>query len=197
MREHTKSSPNWSSRPDGLSSVRAVILHHTATHGDSGQAVANFFAHRSAQVSAHWVIDEDGEVWHCVPIARAAWHAGECRRVDWDRDGKLEDWERYVNSLSIGIEFCNTGRTSDNYPDAQIHSAATLIRRADAKCPNLNLRNITDHAAVNLNGKVDVSATFPAARLFWYILHPRKAPPANIYAALPGWAQHQVDQIKK
>jgi N-acetyl-anhydromuramyl-L-alanine amidase AmpD len=196
MKEHVKSSPNWTPRPNGLNSVWAVILHHTATGGDTGQAVANYFATRAAEVSAHVVIDEHGEVWRCVDISKAAWHAGQCRRVDWDRDGKLEDWEQYVNSISIGIEFCNRGG-SDSYPNAQIYSAAMLIRRWDAKCPNLKLRNITDHAAVNLNGKVDVSATFPAARLFWYILHPYKAPPANIYAALPSWAQHQVDQIKK
>jgi len=195
--EHIKTSPNWSSRPNGINSVWTVILHHTATGGDTGAAVAAYFATRASQVSAHVVIDEHGEVWHCVPIERAAWHAGQCRRVDWDRDGVLESWEGYVNSISIGIELCNRGGT-DSYPDAQIKSAAQLIRRWDLKCPNLKLRNITDHAAVNLNGKVDVSSTFPAAKLFWWILHPRSPlPSGSIYAKLPEWAQRQVDEIKR
>jgi len=197
MIEHTKSSPNWSPRPNGLASVWTVILHHTATGGDTGAAVAAYFSMRSAEVSAHVVIDEDGEVWHCVPIERAAWHAGQCRRVDWDRDGKLEDWEQYVNSVSIGIEFCNRGG-KDSYPLPQIKSAAQLIRRWDLKCPNLKLRNITDHQAVNLNGKIDVTSTFPAAKLFWFILHPRTPLPAgSVYDALPNWAQKQVDTIKR
>jgi N-acetylmuramoyl-L-alanine amidase len=195
--EHVKTSPNWSSRPNGINSVWTVILHHTATGGDTGAAVAAYFATRASQVSAHVVIDEDGEVWHCVPIEKAAWHAGQCRRVDWDRDGKLEDWEQYVNSISIGIEFCNRGG-HDSYPDAQIKSAANLIRRWDLRCPNLKLRNITDHQAVNLNGKIDVTSTFPAAKLFWWILHPRSPlPSGSVYDALPKWAQHQVDEIKK
>ena len=198
MIEYTKSSPNWSPRPQGLNDVWGVLLHHTATGGDTGQAVANFFSKRASKVSAHDVIDEHGVVWHCVSIEKAAWHAGQCRRYDWDRDGIHEDWEQYVNSHTIGIEFCNTGSTSDNYPPAQIKSAATLIRRWDAKCPNLKLRDITDHQAVNLNGKVDVKSNFPAALLFWYILHPTMAPPANnIYHALPSWARAQVDEIRK
>lgn len=102
-----------------------------------------------------------------------------------------------MNSHTIGIEMCNTGKLGDNYPNAQLRSVANLIRRWDKKCPNLDFRNITDHQAVNLNGKVDVKENFPAARLFWYILHPLKACPDNVYAALPRWARKQVDEIKK
>ena len=198
MKEHVKKSPNWSPRPAGLNSVWGVILHHTATGGNTGQAVANYFSTKASEVSAHAVIDQYGSVWHCVDIVHAAWHAGECRRYDWDRDGKLEDWEGYVNSHTIGIEFCNKGDGHDDFPPAQIKSAALLIRRWDARCPHLDYRNVTDHQAVNLNGKVDLKANFPAALLFWWLVHPTKTPPSNnVYAALPSWARKQVDQIKR
>jgi len=198
MKEHVKKSPNWSPRPAGLNSVWGVILHHTATGGNTGQEVANYFSTKASEVSAHAVIDQYGSVWHCVDIVHAAWHAGECRRYDWDRDGKLEDWEGYVNSHTIGIEFCNKGDGHDDFPPAQIKSAALLIRRWDARCPHLDYRNVTDHQAVNLNGKVDLKANFPAALLFWWLVHPTKTPPSNnVYAALPSWARKQVDQIKR
>jgi N-acetylmuramoyl-L-alanine amidase len=196
--EHIKTSPNWSSRPDGVNSVWGAILHHTGTGGNTGQAVANFFAMRSSEVSAHDVIDEKGVVWHCVPIYRAAWHAGQCRRYDWDRDGRLEDWEQYVNSRTGGIELCNSGSLSDDFPNAQLRSCALILRRWDKKCPNFKLRNITDHQTVNLNGKIDMRPTFPAAKLFWFITHPNTSlPPGSIYKALPSWARQQVDEIKR
>lgn len=197
MIERTVSSPNWSSRPHGLADVWGVILHHTASADGSGLAVAKMFQSRSFAVAAHVVIDNNGTVYHCVSPEKAAWQAGKCRRYDWDRDGKLEDWESYVNTHTLGIELVNKGDNRDTFPDAQIKSCAAIIRRWDARCPNLKLRNVTDHQTVNLNGKIDMRPNFPAARLFWYILHPRTAPPANIYAALPKWAQRQVDEIKR
>ena len=198
MIEHIKTSPNWSSRPNGINSVWTVILHHTATGGDTGAAVAAYFATRASQVSAHVVIDEHGEVWHCVPIERAAWHAGQCRRFDWDRDGTLENWEQYANSVTVGFELCHSGPGEHVWPNAQIKALALRIRRVDRLCPNFKLRNITDHQWLNLNGKVDVNADFPAARLFWWILHPNSPlPEGGAYPRLPDWAKQQVDEIRK
>ena len=193
------SSPNWSPRPNSLRSVWGAVIHWTATgKGVSAEDVAHYFQNRSAEVSAHDVIDRDGTVVQCVPIEKAAWHAGQCRRYDWDRDGKLEDWEQYANSVTVGFELCHLGAGEHLWPNAQIKALAARIRRVNTLCPNFDYRNVTDHQWLNLNGKVDVNGDFPAARLFWYILHPTKAPPANnIYHALPEWARHQVDEIRR
>lgn len=201
MIERTISSPNWSARPNGLASVYGAILHHTASSGDSAVAVAQMFAQRSFEVAAHDVVDDGrhGEVTvvHCVPYRRAAWQAGLCRRYDWDRDGKLEAWEAAVNAHTIGIEICNWGDNEDDYPDRQVRAVARLLRRYDRLCPNFKLRNVTDHEAVNLRGKIDLTSNFPAARLFWYVIHPRTPAPANTYSQLPAWAKKQVDEIKR
>lgn len=197
MADRTILSPNCSSRPNGVRDIYGVVLHHTASAGGSGLAVAKMFAKSSSQVSAHKVVDKDASTYTCVPIAKAAWHAGKCRRYDWDRDGKLEDWESSVNTHTLGIEIVNKGDGKDPFPDKQIKKVASIIRAWDRQCPNLKLRDITDHEAVSLSGKVDLQANFPAALFFWYILHPRKAPPSNILAHLPGWAQARVREIKK
>lgn len=199
MIEKTISSPNSSPRPHGLESVWGAVIHWTATgKGVSAEAVARYFANPATDVASHDVIDRDGTVVHCVPYVRAAWHAGRCRRYDWDRDGTLEEWEAYANSVTVGFELCHLGPSEETWPNAQIRSLATLIRRVDARCPNFKLRNVTDHEWLNLNGKIDVDAAFPAARLFWWILHPRTPVPEDgAYRHLPEWAQKQVDEIRK
>jgi N-acetylmuramoyl-L-alanine amidase len=198
MVERTIRSPNWSPRPRGLLDVYGAILHHTASSGDSAVAIAKMFANPSFEVAAHDVVGDNGLVIHCVSYKHAAWQAGLCRRYDFDRDGVLEAWESAVNTHTIGIELCNRGDGKDSYPDVQVRTCAALIRRYDRLCPNFRLRNVTDHEAVNLRGKIDVQPNFPAARLFWYILHPRKHVPAGgAYKHLPEWAQRQVDEIKR
>jgi len=142
------------------------------------------------------VVGKPGDIVLNVPLNKAAWHAG-LARIDFNGDGDFNDsGEMYVNSSTWGIEV--VGSYGGPWPNRQMYSVAYLIRRADRKCKNFGLRNITDHAAVNLNGKVDVSSTFPAAKLFWWILHPRSPlPSGSIYAKLPEWAQRQVDEIKR
>jgi N-acetylmuramoyl-L-alanine amidase len=190
-------SPNSSSRPYGINDVVGVIIHHTASQGWTGRAIAEFFARPSAQVSAHFVIGERGDIYQCVPLARAAWHAGHAR-YDFNKDGSIGANEHAVNSRTVGIELCNRGDGRDDYPDAQVKAAAKVIRYCDQKCPHLRLRNVTDHEAVSTSGKIDVTANFPAAKLFWWILHPyRRVPKDGAYNHLPRWAQKQVDEIKR
>lgn len=191
-------SPNWSNRPNGIRDVYGVILHHTASPGDSAIGVAQYLARPSTEASAHFIVGDNGYTIQGVSLERAAWHAGTAR-YDFNHDGRISPSERYVNTHTIGIEQCNTGKLSDNYPNLQIKRVAQLILWLDRKCPNLSLRNITDHEAVNLRGKVDVGANYPAAKLFWYILHPKSTmqPPKDVYAQLPKWAQRQCAEIKR
>jgi len=129
-----------------------------------------------------------------VALKNAAWHAGTAR-YDFNDDHTISDEERRVNTHTVGWELCHV--PGQNWPDIQIRALAREVRRADRECPNLKLRNLTDHEAVSLTGKWDVDGSFPAGKMFWYILHPYTDPPANIYGALPDWAQRQVDEIKK
>jgi N-acetylmuramoyl-L-alanine amidase len=53
----------------------------------------------STEVSAHWLIAEDGRLWRLVDERARAWHAGVSA---W---GDVRD----INSRSIGIELANSG----------------------------------------------------------------------------------------
>ena len=67
---------------------------------------------RRSEVSAHYLVDEDGTVYRLVPEEQRAWHAG------------LSYWrgERDVNSRSIGIEIQNPGERFGYraFPDVQM-----------------------------------------------------------------------------
>lgn len=91
-----RSSPNCGPRRDGAK-PDIVVVHYTAM--DSAAAAANTLCNPDTEVSAHYLIAEDGEVLSLVPEALRAWHAGAGR---W---GRVTD----VNSHSIGIELSNTG----------------------------------------------------------------------------------------
>ena len=89
-------SPNFGERRNGAL-PDLVVLHYTGMA--SCDAALERLCDPAAEVSAHYLIREDGEILALVPEAARAWHAGA---GSW---GGRED----VNSHSIGIEIANTG----------------------------------------------------------------------------------------
>jgi len=73
----------------------------------------------AAEVSAHYLIGEDGRIWRLVPETARAWHAGAGR---W---GRTDD----VNSRSIGIELANPGPLLDfpPFPEPQMAALEGLL----------------------------------------------------------------------
>ena len=93
-----------------------IVLHHTAM--DSCQAALEHLRDPAAEVSAHYLIGERGEVWEMVPEEKRAWHAGA---GSW---GGVAD----VNSRSIGVELANTAEHP--FPEAQMAALEALLRGA-------------------------------------------------------------------
>lgn len=81
-----------------------VVLHYTAMR-NAAAALARL-CDPVAEVSAHYLIAEDGTVHAIVPEEARAWHAGA---GSW---GGLED----INSRSIGVELANDGHTPFSHP---------------------------------------------------------------------------------
>jgi len=107
-------SPNWNARKLPVS---MVVLHYTGM--ESAEAALARMCDPAAEVSAHYLIDEDGSVARLVPEAHRAWHAG---RSYWRG---ITD----VNSASIGIELVNPGHEFGYRPftDAQMSSLCPLL----------------------------------------------------------------------
>jgi len=89
-----RESPNHDSRgePPHMRPIDMLVLHYTGMQ--SAAAALDRLCDPAAQVSAHYVVEEDGTLWRLVPEARRAFHAGvSC----WHGESNL-------NYVSIGIE---------------------------------------------------------------------------------------------
>jgi len=92
----THPSPNFGPRRDGAL-PDLVVIHYTAM--TCADAACRVLCDPAREVSAHYLIDEDGTVRTLVDERMRAWHAGVGQ---W---GDVTD----INSRSIGIELSNTG----------------------------------------------------------------------------------------
>ncbi|MBZ4033264.1 N-acetylmuramoyl-L-alanine amidase [Flavobacterium sp. 17A] len=123
-----------------------VIIHHTAQ--DSLQQTISTFTKTKTQVSAHYVISENGKVVQMLNDYLRAWHAGNST---W---GKTTD----LNSCSIGIELDNNGFKP--FTEAQISSLVALLTKLK-KDYNIPTQNFLGHADIAPGRKQDPSALFP------------------------------------
>ncbi len=105
-------SPNFGSRRHGLP-PDMVVLHYTAMQ--TSDAACARLCDEAAEVSAHYLISEQGIIFQLVDENMRAWHAGAGA---W---GNVAD----VNSHSIGIELANTGDVP--FPAAQMDALEGLL----------------------------------------------------------------------
>jgi N-acetylmuramoyl-L-alanine amidase len=123
-----------------------IIIHHTAQ--DSLAQTLKTFTMTKTQVSAHYVIADDGKVVQMVNDYLRAWHGGN---ATW---GKNTD----INSASIGIELDNNG--FEPFSDKQIISLLALLTKLK-KNYNIPTQNIIGHSDIAPSRKTDPSKLFP------------------------------------
>lgn len=116
-------SPNYNDRAPGA--INMLVLHYTGM-ASCEDALARL-CDPVAQVSAHYLIDEDGTVYQLVAEQHRAWHAG------------VSFWkgERDINSRSIGIELVNPGHELGYraFPQIQMQALADLAHEILARHP--------------------------------------------------------------
>jgi N-acetylmuramoyl-L-alanine amidase len=132
-----------------------IVLHYTGMP-DAPSALARLCAEGS-DVSAHYVVHEDGRILQCVPEARRAWHAGE---ACWDG-------ETDINSRSVGIEIVNPGHDGGypDFPPAQIEAVIALCRDIVVRHA-ITPDRVLAHSDVAPGRKIDPGEKFP-----WDVLH--------------------------
>ena len=147
-------SPNHGQRLR-LHGIDMVILHYTGM--ETNKAALERLCDPQAEVSCHYVVDEDGTVLQLVPEERRAWHAG------------VAHWrgETDINSRSIGIELVNRGHDSD-YPDftpEQIFSTIQLLKDIETR-HTIQPRYVLAHSDVAPDRKLDPGEKFPWDKLY-------------------------------
>lgn len=147
-------SPNFNDRAASCG-VDYVVLHYTGMR--SAQEALARLCDPVAQVSAHYLIDEDGAITQLVDEDRRAWHAGQSF---WRGATDL-------NSLSIGIELVNPGHEFGYraFPDVQIGALVGLLREIYARHPALRAQSLLAHSDIAPERKTDPGELFPWAQL--------------------------------
>ncbi len=146
-------SPNCRERDPG-SIVDTLVLHYTGMQ--TGQAAIDRLRDPQAQVSSHYVVEEDGRIVRLVPERLRAAHAG----ISFWRGRSM------LNDSSIGIEIVNPGHEWGYrpFPAAQIDAVrrlclAILSRHA---VPPIN---VVAHSDIAPDRKQDPGELFPWAAL--------------------------------
>ncbi|SEK97540.1 N-acetylmuramoyl-L-alanine amidase [Roseovarius nanhaiticus] len=142
-------SPNSGPRRDGLR-PELLLIHFTKMQ--SAEAAVARLCDPAAEVSAHYVIAEDGRLWQLVDEAARAWHAG---RGSWRGAGD-------VNSRSIGIELANTG--AHPFPEPQMCVLERLMHGIMARW-HIPPEGVLGHSDIAPDRKDDPGARFDWRRL--------------------------------
>ena len=144
-------SPNFDERkvpPD------IVLLHYTGMR--TGAEALERMCDPAAEVSAHYMIEENGTVIRLVDEAKRAWHAGKSY---WRG---ITD----VNSASIGIELVNPGHEWGYRPftAAQMESLLPLVGRI-VRRHDIPRANVVGHSDIAPSRKEDPGELFDWERL--------------------------------
>ena len=127
-----------------------IVLHYTGMPDAEG-AITRLCT-PGTDVSAHYIVLEDGRVVQTVPESKRAWHAG------------LGFWagETDINSLSIGIEIINRGHDwgYPDYPRRQI-AAVTALCRGILLRHEMPAHRVLGHSDVSPARKKDPGEKFP------------------------------------
>ena len=131
-----------------------LVLHYTGM--ESSAAALARLCDPAAEVSAHYLVEEDGAVLQLVPEHRRAWHAG---RSYWR--GATD-----INSRSIGIEIVNPGHEWGYraFPAVQIAALIPLCRGILAR-HGIPARNVVGHSDIAPDRKEDPGELFPWEQL--------------------------------
>ncbi len=146
-------SPNHGARPAGVP-IDMLVLHYTGMK--SGAAARDRLCDPVAEVSAHYIIEEDGQVLQLVSEYRRAWHAG------------VSAWRGHtdINSRSIGIELVNPGHEWGYRPFSEVQIAALVpLCQGIVARHGIAARNVVAHSDIAPDRKEDPGKLFPWAQL--------------------------------
>lgn len=142
-------SPNFGKRRGGLR-PGLIVLHYTGMA--SCDAARDRLCDPAADVSAHYLISQGGDISALVPEAMRAWHAGAGAWRGQDD----------INSRSIGIELANGG--AEPFAASQMRALEGLLDAVMARW-SIPPQGVIAHSDMAPERKAD-----PGARFDWHRL---------------------------
>ncbi|MEE8333196.1 MAG: N-acetylmuramoyl-L-alanine amidase [Alphaproteobacteria bacterium] len=151
MRE--RPSPSHGPRAAGTA-IDTLVLHYTGM--ETADAALDRLCDAAAEVSAHYLIDEDGAVWRLVGEDRRAWHAG------------LAAWRGAtdINDRSIGIELVNPGHEFGYRPFPKLQMSALIELCRDILARHaIPVSRVLGHSDIAPTRKTDPGELFDWRRM--------------------------------
>ena len=142
-------SPNYNERKESQN-PSLLILHYTGMK--SAKAALEHLCKPESEVSAHYLIEENGKTHNLVPDEKRAWHAGKSY---WSG-------ERDINSASIGIELVNPGHDFGytEFPEKQVKALVKLCKTLMEKY-EIPASHVLGHSDIAVTRKIDPGHLFP------------------------------------
>ena len=150
---HNIVSPNYGTRC-AEAKIDMLVLHYTVMQTIS--SALERLCDPQSNVSTHYCIDEDGNIFSLVHEQNRAWHAG---KSFWR--GNTD-----INSRSIGIEIANPGHQFGYrpFPEKQMTAIIKLSRNILSRfC--IPARNVVGHSDIAPDRKLDPGELFDWQRL--------------------------------
>lgn len=154
---------------DPIKGVKTVVIHATAGSSSAGAASVIF----DGKASFHWLVPDENEpqhghfVWATCYESRAAYHVRKSVSHP-----KINDGQKDINRISLGIEIVNAQLSSDSFSDWQVEETAKIVRYAWAKYPNIE--NVVSHAMLDPSRRTDPGSSFPWERFKRLVLETRE-----------------------
>ena len=160
-------SPNYDARPENAP-LKLIVVHGISLppREYGGGYIQQFFCNRlspdahpyfgdicAMRVSAHCLVERDGNVVQFVSFLDRAWHAGQ------------SSWrgEENCNDFSIGVEL--EGCDDEAYEPAQYRSLADLVKALRERYPTIAGDAIAGHSDIAPGRKTDPGPAFDWGRL--------------------------------
>jgi N-acetylmuramoyl-L-alanine amidase len=143
-------SPNFDEIPRLKKQIKFIIFHYTGMKKES-EAI-NRLTEIQSEVSAHYLIKNNGEIIEMVLEKYTAWHAGK------------SFWKKYsnLNKNSIGVEISNPGHSFNykKFSKKQINSLLKLSKYLIKKY-KISPKNVLGHSDIAPERKKDPGEKFP------------------------------------
>ena len=143
-------SPNFNSKKRTYKKIKFIIFHYTGMKKES-EAI-NRLTNIQSEVSSHYLIKNNGNIFTLVPDLYEAWHAG------------ISSWKncKSLNQNSIGIEITNPGHRFGykKFSKKQIFSLLKLSKFL-MKRYKISSKDILGHSDIAPGRKKDPGEKFP------------------------------------
>lgn len=125
--------------------IKALVVHCC---GFDAVGMIKVLSERN--LSSHYIIDEQGKIFHLVSEKKRAWHAGVSRWRDMEN----------LNYCSVGIELCSPSMGQKPYSSKQINSFVRLAKQIISHY-QIPAYNVVAHSDIAPTRKPDPGISFP------------------------------------